>query len=175
VHLPEGDLVPDEVKPPKHCVVIWGDPRPQHVALCLRIFRHERVPINEGTQEAVPWVNDQKHYVLIVARTFVYAQVKLLPQGPETWKSSLLPQHNQNCGLWVSAHPIFNSYVYRLAKEIDARPPFTDYVSTRWYRAPEILLRDTMYNAPIDIFAMGAIMAELFTMRPLFPGQSEQD
>ena len=63
----------------------------------------------------------------------------------------------------------------RLAKEIDARPPFTDYVSTRWYRAPEILLRDTLYNAPIDIFAMGAIMAELFTMRPLFPGQSEQD
>jgi protein kinase len=62
---------------------------------------------------------------------------------------------------------------FRLAKEIDARPPFTDYVSTRWYRAPEILLRDPMYNAPIDIFAMGAIMAELFTMRPLFPGQSE--
>ena len=64
---------------------------------------------------------------------------------------------------------------FSLAKEIDARPPFTDYVSTRWYRAPEILLRDPHYNAPIDIFAMGAIMAELFTMRPLFPGQSEQD
>jgi male germ cell-associated kinase len=63
----------------------------------------------------------------------------------------------------------------RLAKEIDARPPFTDYVSTRWYRAPEILLRAPDYNAPIDIFAMGCIMAELFTMRPLFPGQSEQD
>ena len=51
----------------------------------------------------------------------------------------------------------------------------TDYVTTRWYRAPEILLRDPAYNAPIDIFAMGAIMAELFTMRPLFPGQSEAD
>ena len=58
---------------------------------------------------------------------------------------------------------------------MDARPPFTDYVSTRWYRAPEILLRAPDYNAPIDIFAMGAIMAELFTMRPLFPGQSETD
>ena len=70
-----------------------------------------------------------------------------------------------------------NSYQIfpRLAKEIDARPPFTDYVSTRWYRAPEILLRAPDYNAPIDIFAMGCIMAELFTMRPLFPGQSEQD
>ena len=59
---------------------------------------------------------------------------------------------------------------YRLAKELDARPPFTDYVSTRWYRAPEILLRSPNYNAPIDIFALGAIMSELFTMRPLFPG-----
>lgn len=64
---------------------------------------------------------------------------------------------------------------FGLAKEINARPPFTDYVSTRWYRAPEILLRAPDYNAPIDIFAMGAIMAELFTMRPLFPGQSEAD
>ena len=42
-------------------------------------------------------------------------------------------------------------------------------------RAPEILLRDPNYNAPIDIFALGCIMAELFTMRPLFPGQSETD
>ena len=62
---------------------------------------------------------------------------------------------------------------FGLAKEINAKPPFTDYVSTRWYRAPEILLRAPDYNAPIDIFAMGCIMAELFTMRPLFPGQSE--
>lgn len=59
---------------------------------------------------------------------------------------------------------------FGLAKECDSRPPFTDYVSTRWYRAPEILLRSPEYNAPIDIFALGAIMAELFTMRPLFPG-----
>lgn len=59
---------------------------------------------------------------------------------------------------------------FGLAKECDARPPFTDYVSTRWYRAPEILLRSPEYNCPIDIFALGAIIAELFTMRPLFPG-----
>lgn len=48
-----------------------------------------------------------------------------------------------------------------------------DYVSTRWYRAPEVLLRSQAYNAPIDMFAMGAIMAELYTLRPLFPGSSE--
>ena len=37
------------------------------------------------------------------------------------------------------------------------------------------MLRAPDYNAPIDIFAMGAIMAELFTMKPLFPGSSELD
>ena len=59
---------------------------------------------------------------------------------------------------------------FGLAKKCDAIPPHTDYVSTRWYRAPEILLRSPDYNTPIDIFALGAIMSELFTMRPLFPG-----
>lgn len=64
---------------------------------------------------------------------------------------------------------------FGLAREIRSRPPFTDYVSTRWYRAPEILLRSTSYNSPIDIFAVGAIMAELYMLRPLFPGQNETD
>jgi serine/threonine protein kinase len=64
---------------------------------------------------------------------------------------------------------------FGLAREVRSRPPFTDYVSTRWYRAPEVLLRSTNYNSPIDIFAMGCIMAELFTLRPLFPGSSEAD
>ncbi len=59
---------------------------------------------------------------------------------------------------------------FGLVKEISSPPPMTDYVSTRWYRAPEVLLRSPKYGAPIDIFALGAIMAELFTMRPLFPG-----
>jgi serine/threonine protein kinase len=43
------------------------------------------------------------------------------------------------------------------------------------YRAPEVLLRSTFYSAPIDLFAMGAIMAEMYTLRPLFPGTSEAD
>lgn len=64
---------------------------------------------------------------------------------------------------------------FGLAREIRARPPFTDYVSTRWYRAPEVLVRSTTYNSPIDMFACGGIMAELYTLRPLFPGSSESD
>ena len=64
---------------------------------------------------------------------------------------------------------------FGLAREIRSRPPYTDYVSTRWYRAPELLLRSQNYNSPIDIFACGAIMAELYLLRPLWPGNSEVD
>lgn len=62
---------------------------------------------------------------------------------------------------------------FGLAREVRSAPPYTEYVSTRWYRAPEVILRSPMYDAAVDMFAVGAIMAELFTLRPLFPGQSE--
>ncbi|XP_059618314.1 probable serine/threonine-protein kinase DDB_G0268078 isoform X2 [Phlebotomus argentipes] len=64
---------------------------------------------------------------------------------------------------------------FGLAREIRSRPPFTDYVSTRWYRAPEVLLHSTKYGASIDLWAVGCIMSELYTFRPLFPGTSEVD
>ena len=68
---------------------------------------------------------------------------------------------------------------FGLAREIRSSPPYTgesvlstsvtwncvvaDYVSTRWYRAPEVLLRSTNYSSPIDVWAVGCIMAELYT------------
>ncbi|KAM7379652.1 hypothetical protein PAMP_005193 [Pampus punctatissimus] len=64
---------------------------------------------------------------------------------------------------------------FGLAREIRSQPPYTDYVSTRWYRAPEVLLKSNSYSSPIDIWAVGCIMAELYTLRPLFPGNSEVD
>ncbi|GBP15832.1 hypothetical protein EVAR_94004_1 [Eumeta japonica] len=64
---------------------------------------------------------------------------------------------------------------FGLAREVRSRPPYTDYVSTRWYRAPEVLLHATDYGSAIDLWAVGCIMAELYTARPLFPGNSEID
>lgn len=46
----------------------------------------------------------------------------------------------------------------------------TEYVVTRWYRAPEIMLACSRYTNAIDIWACGCIMAELFGRKPLFPG-----
>lgn len=64
---------------------------------------------------------------------------------------------------------------FGLARELCSQPPYTEYVSTRWYRAPEVLLQSSSYDAAVDMWAMGAIMAELFTLHPLFPGSNEVD
>jgi hypothetical protein len=61
-----------------------------------------------------------------------------------------------------------------------APPPPTvivpaDYVSTRWYRAPELLVGDPMYSKPVDIWAIGCMFAELCNGMPLFPGESDID
>ena len=50
---------------------------------------------------------------------------------------------------------------------------YTDYVSTRWYRAPELLVGDARYDASVDVWAVGCIMAEIISGVPLFPGESD--
>lgn len=52
---------------------------------------------------------------------------------------------------------------------------YTDYVATRWYRAPELLVGDTQYGPPVDVWAMGCVFAEMLTCRPLWPGKSDID
>lgn len=64
---------------------------------------------------------------------------------------------------------------FGLARETRSKPPYTEYVSTRWYRAPEVLLRSRDYSNPVDMWALGTILAELVNLKPLFPGQSEVD
>ncbi|TKY86096.1 hypothetical protein EX895_004921 [Sporisorium graminicola] len=47
----------------------------------------------------------------------------------------------------------------------------TEYVATRWYRAPEIMLTFKQYTKAIDVWAVGCILAEMLSGRPLFPGR----
>ena len=48
----------------------------------------------------------------------------------------------------------------------------TDYVATRWYRAPEILLGSTCYTKAVDIWSVGCILGEMLLGKPIFPGSS---
>jgi meiosis induction protein kinase IME2/SME1 len=64
---------------------------------------------------------------------------------------------------------------FGLARETHSKLSYTTYVSTRWYRAPEVLLRAGEYSAPVDIWAIGAMAVEIATLKPLFPGANEVD
>jgi len=52
--------------------------------------------------------------------------------------------------------------------------PMTEYVCTRWYRAPEVLCSWSDYSAAVDVWSIGCILAELHTREPLFPGHNTQ-
>lgn len=51
-------------------------------------------------------------------------------------------------------------------------PVLTDYVATRWYRAPEILLGSTTYTKAVDMWSVGCILGEMLSETPVFPGTS---
>jgi mitogen-activated protein kinase 3 len=60
---------------------------------------------------------------------------------------------------------------FGLARPSSDSDMMTEYVVTRWYRAPELLLNSTDYSAAIDVWSVGCIFMELIDRRPLFPGR----
>lgn len=58
---------------------------------------------------------------------------------------------------------------------IHSKQPYTEYISTRWYRPPECLMTDGYYGAKMDLWGVGCVFFELLTTNPLFPGENEYD
>ncbi|KAJ0111656.1 hypothetical protein Patl1_00492 [Pistacia atlantica] len=70
---------------------------------------------------------------------------------------------NSNCDLKIGD--------FGLARTTSETDFMTEYVVTRWYRAPELLLNCSEYTAAIDIWSVGCILGEIMTREPLFPGK----
>lgn len=70
---------------------------------------------------------------------------------------------NGNCDLKIGD--------FGLARTTSETDFMTEYVVTRWYRAPELLLNCSEYTAAIDIWSVGCILGEIMTRQPLFPGK----
>ena len=51
----------------------------------------------------------------------------------------------------------------------------TDYVATRWYRAPELLLGETQYTTSVDTWSVGCILAEILNRKPLLPTNNTKE
>ena len=76
---------------------------------------------------------------------------------------------NEECLLKVADFGLARSLA-ALRKGEESASVLTDYVATRWYRAPEILLGSTCYTLAVDMWALGCIVAEMFIGKPLVPG-----
>ena len=80
---------------------------------------------------------------------------------------------NADCHLKICDFGLARSLV--IGSNAVENPKLTEYVSTRWYRAVEVLLGSTHYTFAVDMWAVGCIYAEMLLQRPVFPGTSAID
>lgn len=78
---------------------------------------------------------------------------------------------NKNCDLKVCDFGLARGF----NEQEEENQAFTDYVVTRWYRAPEVVLLAREYTQAIDVWAVGAILCELIGRKPIFPGKDHLD
>ncbi|KAI3382896.1 hypothetical protein SNEBB_003577 [Seison nebaliae] len=92
--------------------------------------------------------------------------------------------HNNRCihrdikpeNILITKSNVIKLCDFGFARQIDGpNAAYTDYVATRWYRAPELLVGDRQYDYAVDIWAVGCLTSEMFTGQPLWPGKSDMD
>lgn len=91
--------------------------------------------------------------------------------------------HKHNCihrdvkpeNILITKQGIIKICDFGFARILIPGDAYTDYVATRWYRAPELLVGDTQYGPSVDVWATGCVFAELLTGQPLWPGKSDVD
>ncbi|XP_013373040.1 PREDICTED: cyclin-dependent kinase-like 4 isoform X3 [Chinchilla lanigera] len=91
--------------------------------------------------------------------------------------------HKHNCihrdvkpeNILITKQGIIKICDFGFARILIPGDAYTDYVATRWYRAPELLVGDTQYGSSVDVWAAGCVFAELLTGQPLWPGKSDVD
>lgn len=76
---------------------------------------------------------------------------------------------NKNCDLKICDFGL-STNAYQEYEDTSKTSPLTEYVATRWYRAPEIMFSASRYSAAVDMWSVGCIIAEMFLRTPLFPG-----
>merc|ERR1719329_1956782 len=77
---------------------------------------------------------------------------------------------NKNCDLKICDFGLSRGFA-----EGEEDPSLTDYVVTRWYRAPEVVLLASEYTKSIDVWSVGCILCELTGRKPIFTGKDHLD
>ncbi|CAG8465505.1 5725_t:CDS:2 [Paraglomus occultum] len=193
IHKPTGQKVAiKKVKPFDHSLFCLRTLREMKL---LRYFNHENIisildivrPENMGKFNEVYLVLElmeaDLHGIIRSQRLsddhcqyFIYQILRALKalHSANVLHRDLKPSNllvNANCDL-----KICDLGLARNANPSDEQSGFmTEYVATRWYRAPEIMLTFNVYTKAVDIWSVGCIMAEILGRKPLFPGRDYHD
>jgi mitogen-activated protein kinase 15 len=79
---------------------------------------------------------------------------------------------NSECLLKIADFGLARSIEFKEEEGEGQGGLLTDYVATRWYRAPEILLGSSDYTKGVDMWSVGCILGEMLLGEPIFPGES---
>lgn len=125
---------------------------------------------------------DMNLYELIKSRRQMLSEEKVMGYMFQILKGL---DHAHRCGLFhrdikpenllINANGLLKIADFGSCKGVFSKPPLTEYISTRWYRAPECLLTDGYYSFKMDLWSAGCVFFELAALYPLFPGANELD
>ncbi|XP_030857826.1 MAPK/MAK/MRK overlapping kinase isoform X4 [Gorilla gorilla gorilla] len=123
---------------------------------------------------------DMNIYELIRGRRYPLSEKKIMHYMYQLCKSL---DHIHRNGIFhrdVKPENILIKDVLKLGdfgscRSVYSKQPYTEYISTRWYRAPECLLTDGFYTYKMDLWSAGCVFYEIASLQPLFPGVNELD
>ncbi|XP_058285429.1 MAPK/MAK/MRK overlapping kinase isoform X4 [Hylobates moloch] len=123
---------------------------------------------------------DMNIYELIRGRRYPLSEKKIMHYMYQLCKSL---DHIHRNGIFhrdVKPENILIKDVLKLGdfgscRSVYSKQPYTEYISTRWYRAPECLLTDGFYTCKMDLWSAGCVFYEIASLQPLFPGVNELD
>lgn len=132
------------------------------------------------------------HLVFEFCERTVLSELERYPRGcPDLLTQQIVWQtlqavaycHKHNCihrdikpeNILLTSNGVVKVCDFGFARMLSPGENYTDYVATRWYRSPELLVGDTQYSTPVDVWAIGCVMAELIRGEALWPGKSDVD
>ncbi|XP_071480446.1 cyclin-dependent kinase-like 5, partial [Diadema antillarum] len=106
-------------------------------------------------------------------RSYIYQLIKAIH-----WchRNDVIHRDIKPENLLISSNDTLKLCDFGFARNLDGNSSanYTDYVATRWYRSPELLL-GCAYGKAVDVWAIGCILGELSDGNAVFPGESEID